>query len=49
MRRLVVPISFGLLAMLVLPALAHAAVPTDPVAGCGDAFSEYQDKGWLWM
>jgi thiol:disulfide interchange protein DsbD len=50
MRRLAVPIAFGLLAMLLLPPLAHAA-QTSPGAldDCTNAFSQYQDRGWVWM
>src|SRR5580704_3576594 len=50
MRRLAVPITLGILAMLILPPLAHAAhaAPTGG-ADCADAFSEYQGRGWLWM
>nr|HEX4318052.1 cytochrome c biogenesis protein CcdA [Kofleriaceae bacterium] len=55
MRRLAVPVAMGFLAMLVFhfvgPHLAHAAPAAAAAAGddCGNAFNEYQDKGWLWM
>ena len=44
MRRTVVPAAIALLGVLLIPHLAHAAGDA-----CGNAFSEYQDRGWGWM
>jgi thiol:disulfide interchange protein DsbD len=48
--RVVAPgIALGLIAMLVLPALGHAATTDAATTDCNNAFNEYQDKGWVWM